>query len=49
LKITFFGQTKYLAEWARALKLDYSRLHKRIKYLGWPVERAFGGVKNEPV
>ena len=39
--ITYNGQTHCLGEWAEILGIDYSKLHKRLRYLGFSVERAF--------
>lgn len=40
LKITFRGETKHLAEWARTLNMNPSTLRDRIQKNGWSVERA---------
>lgn len=41
LKITFRGETKNIAEWARNLNMNPSTLRDRIQKNGWSVERAF--------
>lgn len=38
--ITYNGETRTLAEWARHLGVDYKNLHHRLN-TGWTVERAF--------
>ena len=38
--LTFSGETKTVAEWARSVGLPYSVLHSRIHRYGWPVGRA---------
>lgn len=38
--LTYNGETKTMAEWARYLKMPYSRLQTRIQR-GWEIEKAF--------
>jgi hypothetical protein len=38
--LTYNGETRSLAEWARHLGIPDSRLRDRIVKLGWPVEKA---------
>lgn len=38
--LTFTGETKLLAEWARELRLSDSTIRERIDKLGWSVEQA---------
>ena len=37
--LTYNGETKSIAEWAKELGMTYKKLYKRI-YVGWDVERA---------
>ena len=39
--ISYKGETKTLKEWANELGIKNTTLHNRIKYYGWPIERAF--------
>ncbi len=39
VKLTFKGETKILADWARILNIKYTTLGRRIR-AGWPVKRA---------
>ena len=39
--ITYRGETKTLAEWARKLGISYKVLHHRVVGLGWEIDRAF--------
>lgn len=39
--ITYSGETHCLKEWSEILNIDYSKLHKRIHYLNWSIEKAF--------
>ena len=45
-RITAFGETKTLAEWAEDLrcKVSYFTLRQRIIYLGWDIETAYSMV-----
>ena len=45
VKIEYNGKTKNLSQWCRDLGLDYSRVHNRMKKLGWTFEKAI----SEPV
>lgn len=38
--ITYKGITKTIAEWADEYGIEYDTLHARIKYYGWPIEKA---------
>lgn len=38
--ITFRGETKMLADWARETGINYKTIRSRIEYLGWSVEKA---------
>lgn len=38
--ITYKGETKTMAEWARALHISYNRIEGRLSR-GWPIEKAF--------
>lgn len=38
--LTYRGVTKTIAEWADEYGMDYDTLHARIKYYGWPTEKA---------
>ena len=40
IKITYKGKTQNLKQWAEELGLNYKLTHKRIKYLGWTIEKA---------
>ena len=40
IKITYKGKTQNLKQWTEELGLNYKLTHKRIKYLGWPIEKA---------
>lgn len=39
--ITYKGESRTLAAWARHLNMSYTMLSQRIKKLGWSIERAF--------
>lgn len=43
--ISHNGETMVLKQWAKKIGIPYKVLHKRIRFYGWPIERAF----NEPV
>lgn len=39
--ITYEGETKTLADWAREIGIPYRTLLSRISRYGWSIERAF--------
>lgn len=39
--INYNNDIKSLKEWCEILELNYKKTHKRIKYYGWSIERAF--------
>lgn len=39
--VTYKNETHCLKDWSEILNIDYSVLHKRLKYLKWPVEKSF--------
>lgn len=43
--VEYNGETKTIAEWAVCIGIPYKVLHRRIKSLGWTVEKAF----NQPI
>lgn len=44
--IEYKGETHTLAEWAKILGIKYQTLHRRIRYCGWDVEKAFTDRSN---
>ena len=42
--ITYNGDTRTQAQWARAIGVTQGTLHARLK-AGWPVDRALGGAR----
>ena len=44
--LTYNGETKTLAEWARRLGFDWHVIPSRLK-LGWSIERAFTTPKRK--
>ena len=45
MMISYNGKTQNLSDWCKELRLDYKRVHNRMKTLGWSFERAI----TEPV
>ena len=41
IRIPYNGKEQTLKQWTDELNLNYKLTHKRIKYLGWPIEKAF--------
>lgn len=41
INITYQGKTQTLKQWCEELNLDYKLTHRRIRYDGWSVEKAF--------
>lgn len=39
--ITYKDETHTILEWSEILNINYDTLHKRIKYYGWSIEKAF--------
>jgi hypothetical protein len=37
---THDGETRCLKDWAAAIGMDYSTLHKRVRYSGWDIAKA---------
>lgn len=46
--VTFNGETKCIAEWARVLKINVNTLSNRI-HRGWPIEQALNPTKHQGV
>lgn len=38
--VEFKGEVKPLSQWCEEMNLNYSTVHSRIHYLGWPIEDA---------
>lgn len=38
--LTFGGRTQLMTEWAREIGISTQLLHKRLDYMGWPIEKA---------
>lgn len=45
--ITYLGETRSMAEWARRSGVPYGRLQDRLNILKWPIERALTEGRNE--